>query len=99
MKKALTVSLFVFLCAAAAAYAHGRKPHEGKITNIDMDQKTITVEGEHGQTWTINWTDTTKVKGAKLSDLKVGDSIHFDVTEKDGKMWATEIRRTHTAKM
>lgn len=38
-------------------------------------------------------------KGATLADLKVGDSIHFDVTEKDGKMWAKEIRRTHMAKM
>ncbi|HEY6065299.1 MAG TPA: DUF5666 domain-containing protein [Thermoanaerobaculia bacterium] len=99
MRKALTVSLFVFLCAATAAYAHGRKAHEGKITNIDMDGKALTVQGEHNQTWTIYWTDTTKVKGAKVGDLKVGDSIHFDVSEKDGKMWAREIRRTHMAKM
>jgi Cu/Ag efflux protein CusF len=99
MKKVLTVSLFVFICAAAAAYAHGGKGHEGKISSIDMDQKTITVAGEHDQTWTINWTETTKVKGGKVEDLKVGDSIHFDATEKDGKMWATEIRRTHMGKM
>jgi|SRR5437867_12989236 len=99
MKKVLTVSLFVFLCAAAAAYAHGGKGHEGKITNIDMDQKAITVEGEHGHNWTIYWNETTKVKDAKVEDLKVGDSIHFDAMEKDGKMWATEIRRTKMAKM
>jgi Cu/Ag efflux protein CusF len=99
MKKALTVSLIVFLCAGAVAYAHGRRPHEGKITNIDMDQKAITVQGEHDQTWTINWTETTKVKGGKIEDLKVGDSIHFDYKDKDGKMWATEIRRTQKPTM
>jgi Cu/Ag efflux protein CusF len=97
MKKVLTLSLFAFLVAGAAAYAHGRKPHEGKITSIDMDQKTIMVAGEHDQTWTIYWNDMTKVKGAKVGDLKNGDSIHFDYKEQDGKMWATEIRRTHAA--
>lgn len=97
--KALTVSLVVLLFAAAGAYAKGRQAHEGKITNIDTAEKTLTVAGEHDQTWTINWNETTKVKGAKLADLKVGDSIHFDVQEKDGKMWATEIRRTHKAPM
>ena len=97
MKKVLTLSLFVFLFAGAAAYAAGRKPHEGKITSIDMDQKAITVAGEHDQTWTIYWNDMTKVKGAKVEELKNGDSIHFDYKEQDGKMWATEIRRTHMA--
>jgi Cu/Ag efflux protein CusF len=97
MKKVLTLSLFVFLFAGAAAYASGHKPHEGKITAIDMDQKTITVAGEHGDNWTIYWNDMTKVKNAKVGDLKNGDTIHFDYKEQDGKMWATEIRRTHTA--
>jgi Cu/Ag efflux protein CusF len=98
MKKALAVSLMALLCVCAAAYAHGRT-HEGKITSIDLDQKTIAVQGEHDRNWRISWTETTKVKGTKIEDLKVGDSIHFDYTEKDGKMWATEIRRTHKAKM
>jgi Cu/Ag efflux protein CusF len=98
MKKALAVSLMALLCLSAAAYAHSRA-HEGKITSIDLDQKTIAVQGEHDRNWTIFWTETTKVEGAKIEDLKVGDSIHFDYQEKDGKMWATEIRRTHKAKM
>jgi Cu/Ag efflux protein CusF len=99
MKKALTISLIAFLCAGAALYAGGRKPHEGKITSIDMDAKSIAVAGEHDMTWTIYWNETTKVKDAKVEDLKVGDTIHFDYKEKDGKMWATEIHRTAKAAM
>ena len=96
MKKALTISLIAFLWAGAALYA-GNKPHEGKITSIDMDQKMIVVGGEHDQSWTLYWNETTKVKGAKVEDLKPGDSIHFDYKEKDGKMWATEIHRSKAA--
>ncbi len=99
MKKVLTVSLIVFLCAGAALYAGGKQPHEGKITSIDMDQKMIVVAGEKDQSWTLYWNETTKVKDAKVEDLKVGDSIHFDYKEKDGKMWATEIHRTAKAAM
>ncbi|HEX9304697.1 MAG TPA: copper-binding protein [Thermoanaerobaculia bacterium] len=99
MKKALTISLIAFLCAGAAVYA-AKQPHEGKITSIDMDQKSIAVAGEHDQTWTLYWNETTKVKDAKVEDLKVGDTIHFDFKkDKDGKMWATEIHRTAKAAM
>ena len=99
MKKALAVSLIAFLCVGVAAvYAGGA--HEGKITAIDMDAKSIAVAGEHDMTWTIYWNETTKVKAAKVEDLKVGDTIHFDVKkDKDGKMWATEIHRTAKAAM
>ena len=99
MKKALAVSLIAFLCVGAAAlYAKGA--HEGKITSIDMDAKSIAVAGEKDMTWTIYWNETTKVKDAKVEDLKVGDTIHFDVKkDKDGKMWATEIHRTAKAAM
>jgi Cu/Ag efflux protein CusF len=98
MKKALTISLIAFLYAGAALYA-AKRPHEGKITSIDMDQKMIVVGGEKDQSWTLYWNETTKVKDAKVEDLKVGDTIHFDYKEKDGKMWATEIHRTAKAAM
>jgi len=99
MKKALAVSLIAFLCAGAAAL-YAKDSHDGKITSIDMDAKSIAVAGEHDMTWTIYWNETTKVKDAKVEDLKVGDTIRFDVKkDKDGKMWATEIHRTAKAAM
>src|SRR5438445_12835880 len=94
MKKVLTLSLIVFLCAGAALYAGGNKPHEGKITSIDMDQKSIAVAGERDQSWTIYWNETTKVKDAKVEELKVGETIHFDYKkDKVGKTRAKEIYR------
>ncbi|MEO8189059.1 MAG: hypothetical protein ABI682_01850 [Acidobacteriota bacterium] len=40
-------------------------------------------------------TETTKMKNVTEPELRVGDSIHFDYTEKDGEMWLTELSRTH----
>src|SRR5439155_26482783 len=99
MKKALAVSLIAFLCAGAAAL-YAKDSHDGKITSIDMDAKSIAVAGEHDMTWTIYWYETTNVKDAKVEDLKVGDTIRFDVKkDTDGRMWATAIRRTAKAAM
>ena len=64
-----------------------------------MDGKVLVVQGEEGDQWQLYWTETTKCKGDVLvTELKPGDSIHFDYVEKDGKMWVTELRRTHKAK-
>ena len=94
---ALSLSFVALLVMASAAYAE-RRPHEGKIVRIDQDAKTLTVAGENNDEWTLSWTETTKLKGVTVPELQVGDSVHFDYTEKDGKMWLTELRRTHKAK-
>ena len=75
-----------------------KRPHEGKITDIDQTAQTMTIQGEKGDTWTVYWTETTKLKhNLTFGELKPGDSVHFDFVEKDGKMWVTELRRTHKA--
>ncbi len=91
------VSVVALLALASAAFAE-RRPHEGKIVRIDTDQKMLVVSGEKNDEWNLYWTETTKMKDVTVPELKVGDSIHFDYTEKDGKMWLTELRRTHRAK-
>jgi Copper binding periplasmic protein CusF len=83
------------LCSVALAE---RRPHEGKIVRIDPDQKMLVVSGEKNDEWSLYWTETTKLKDVTVPELQVGDSIHFDYTEKDGKMWVTELRRTRKAK-
>ncbi len=101
MRKRLAtiVSLsFVALMLISSAALAERRPHEGKIVKIDAEQKMLTVAGEKADEWTLYWTETTKLKGVTAPELQVGDSIHFDYTEKDGKMWVTELRRTHKAK-
>jgi len=99
MKKAHTLALAVVLFGAvfAVALAEGR-PHEGKIVRIDPDQKMLVVSGEHNDEWSLYWTETTKWKSVTAPELHVGDSVHFDYTEKDGQKWVTELKRTHKAK-
>ena len=97
LNTALSLSFVALLVMSAAAVAE-RRPHEGKIVALDVDQKTMTVAGEKNDEWTLYWTETTKLKGVTVPELHVGDSVHFDYTEKDGKMWLTELRRTHRAK-
>jgi len=99
MKK-LCVSLaavaFVLLSAAALAE---KRPHEGKITNIDMTSRVLAVQEENGDQITLTWDDTTKWKSnLTAQELQVGDSIHFDFVDKQGQKFATEIHRTHKAK-
>jgi len=99
MKK-LCVSLaaVAFLLVSAAALAE-RRPHEGKITNIDMTSRVLAVQEENGDQVTLTWDDTTKWKdNLTAQELRVGDSIHFDFVDKQGQKFATEIHRTHKAK-
>ncbi|MDQ2969886.1 MAG: DUF3857 domain-containing protein, partial [Acidobacteriota bacterium] len=84
----VAVSLLTLVGISSAALAE-RRPHEGKIVRIDSDQKMLVVAGEKNDEWNLYWTETTKMKNVTVPELQVGDSIHFDYTEKDGKMWVT----------
>ncbi len=98
-KLSVSLAVLAFILITATAQA-GRRPHEGKITNIDATTKTLTVQGEKGDSWTLSWDDTTKWKNNLTpQELRTGDSIHFDFIEKSGQKWVTEIRRTRKAKM
>jgi len=97
MKRLLGISAALLFVLASAAYAADR-PHEGKITKIDQDARVMTIQGEKGDTWDLYWTETTKLKNElTFPELRVGDSVHFDYMEKDGRMYVTELRRTHKA--
>ncbi len=97
MRKALSISLGVFLMLAAAAYAKDR-PHEGKIVRLDTVANVMSVQGEKGDKWDLYWTETTQLKdGLTLPELREGDKVHFEFMSKDGKMFLTELRRTRKA--
>lgn len=113
MKKILSVSIaaVVILLMSSAGYAE-KRPHEGKIVSIQTVEKSVevqgekvgnvdrsmVVQGEKGDQWTLFWDDTTKFKsGLTPNELRQGDKIHFEFIEKDGKMWVTELRRTKKA--
>lgn len=95
MKRLFGISAVLLLVLSAAAYAE-RRPHEGKIARIDPDARVMTIQGEHGDQWDLYWTETTKLKNnLTFTELREGDSVHFDYVEKDGRMYVTELRRTH----
>ncbi len=55
----------------------------------------LTVQGEKGDTWDLYVTETTKLKNnLTFGELKEGDSVHFDVVSKEGKLFVSELRRT-----
>src|SRR5262245_18400531 len=113
MRKAIGIAVTAqtVLLVPSAAYAD-KRPHEGKIIRIETVEKSadvgdqkisnierkMTVRGEKRDEWTLYWDNTTKFKNdVAPSELRDGDSVHFDFVEKDGKMWITELRRTHKA--
>src|SRR5262245_28156176 len=74
------------------------RPHEGKVIKVDKELMVMSVQGQKDDQWTLYWTETTKLKGdLTVEEVKVGDKVHFDFTEKDGKMWITELKRTDKA--
>jgi hypothetical protein len=95
---AALVCAFALLVAGSFAFADDR-PHDGKIISIDKQAMSMVVQGEKNDQWTLYWTETSKLKGdVTIPELKVGDKVHFEYAEKDGKMWLTELKRTERAK-
>ena len=107
----IAAAVVAMLFMASAGFAE-KRPHEGKVVRIQTVEKsvdvagqnvanverTMVVQGERGDQWTLYWDDTTKFKhGLTPSELREGDKVHFDFVEKDGKMWVTELRRTRKA--
>jgi Cu/Ag efflux protein CusF len=94
MKRKLSWILAVVFVLSSAVLLAAEK--EGKVVKVDQDMKTIVVQGEKGDQWTLYYTETTKLKdGITYTTLKPGDKIEFEYTEKDGKMWVTEIEKEH----
>jgi Cu/Ag efflux protein CusF len=100
MKTAVRLSLALAVAVLITAAANAdKRPHEGKVVRVDPVAKVITVQGEKGDTWNLNVSETTKLKNnLVLEELQPGDEVHFDYVEKEGLMYATELRRTHKAK-
>ncbi len=98
MKRKVSILAGALLLLCSIALRADKRPHEGKITQVNAAAQMMAVQGEHGDSWTLYWNESTKMKnGLTAPELRQGDSIHFDYVEKDGKMWLTELRRTHKA--
>jgi hypothetical protein len=95
MKKVLTLASVAMLAFALSASAHdpkgkgGEKTAAGSISKIDASAKTLIVSDSKGGSWTVQWSDSTKIMGG---ELKEGAAVSLGYSEDDGKMWATWIR-------
>jgi hypothetical protein len=65
----------------------------GKVTNMDMAEKMMTVKGKKGEM-------TFDVSGAKMmGEAKAGDMVTVKYREKGGKMMASSVTRGKARKM
>lgn len=71
----------------------GSKKFHGKITSVNQDAKTVTLEDKKMGSHTVHVGDTTKLKKgndtATWADLKVGDEVH-GLCVKDGERFHAE---------
>ena len=93
MKK---VSMLVFLTLIAVAIAlpagetkKGEKLVSGTISRLDTANRTMAVTDAKGASWTIQWSDSTKVLGG---ELKEGAAVQLGCTESENQHWATWIK-------
>lgn len=98
------VGVLVLLMTAtlpAIAVAHGEGLHVfGTITALDVAEiQVLTIEGKAVSIHTVAETKyRNKGKKAGGNVPKVGDRVAIDVTEKDGKLTATEVQFSSLAK-
>jgi Cu/Ag efflux protein CusF len=93
------LALALILTFGGVPAAADDRPHEGKVINVDKEAMRLSVQGDKNDQWTLYWTETTKLKGdLAIQEVKVGDKVHFEFVDKDGKMWLTELKRTDKAK-
>jgi hypothetical protein len=65
----------------------------GKVTNMDMSEKMMTVKGKKSEM--IFDVSSAKMKG----EVKAGDMVTVKYREKDGKMMASSVTRGKATKM
>jgi hypothetical protein len=93
MKK---VSVLVVLALIAVALAlpagetkKGEKLVSGTISRLDTANRSMTVTDSKGASWTIQWSDSTRVLGG---ELKEGAAVQLGCTESENQHWATWIK-------
>jgi len=81
--------LAISIAAPAGEGKKGEKVVSGSVTRLDTGARSLTVTDGKGATWTIQWTDSTRVLGG---ELKEGAAIQLGYTESENQHWATWIK-------
>jgi hypothetical protein len=94
MKKKISILAVLAVLAIAVALPagegkKGEKLVSGTISSLDTSARTLTVSDAKGASWTVQWTDSTRVMGG---ELKEGAAVQLGCTESDNKHWANWIK-------
>ena len=93
MKKVSMLAVLALIAVAVALPAgetkKGEKLVSGTISRLDTANRTMAVTDAKGTSWTIQWSDSTKVLGG---ELKEGAAVQLGCTESENQHWATWIK-------
>ena len=94
MKKKISILTVLAVLAIAIALPagdakKGEKLVAGTVASLDTSARTLTVTDAKGTSWTVQWTDSTKVMGG---ELKEGVAVQLGCTESENKHWANWIK-------
>jgi hypothetical protein len=93
MKRMSVLAVLAFVTFAIALPAgeskKGEKVVSGTISRLDTANRSMAVADAKGVTWTIQWSDSTRVLGG---ELKEGASVQLGCTESENQHWANWIK-------
>ncbi len=92
MKKVSMIVALAFLAGAlalAAGDAKKEKVISGTVSRLDTANRSLTVTDPQGTSWSIQWSDSTRVLGG---DLKEGVAVPLGVTKSEKQHWANWIK-------
>ncbi len=93
MKKVSTMVALAFLATALALAAgdanKGEKVISGTVSRLDTANRSLTVTDPKGASWSIHWSDSTKVLGG---ELKEGAAVELGFTKSEKQHWASWIK-------
>ncbi len=93
MKKVSMIVALAFLAGALALAAgdatKGEKVISGTVSRLDTANRSLTVTDPKGTSWSIQWSDSTRVLGG---ELKEGAAVQLGVTKSEKQHWANWIK-------
>jgi hypothetical protein len=93
MKKVSMLAVLALIAVAVALPAgetkKGEKLVSGTIARLDTANRTMAVTDAKGASWTIQWSDSTRVLGG---ELKEGAAVQLGCTDSENQHWATWIK-------
>ena len=93
MKKVSMIVALAFLATALALSAgdanKGEKVNSGTVSRLDTANRSLTVTDPKGTSWSIQWSDSTKVLGG---ELKEGAAVELGCTKSEKQYWASWIK-------